>query len=174
MRVISIRNAKHAKIGLIDLCKHIGREDVVMAEIGSYAGDSAEIFASYFKLVYCIDPWMNGYDSTDAASYQFPMEQVEKQFDLALANYRNVKKIKMKSEHAVKIFKDGDLDFVYIDALHTYEGVKRDIELWLPKIKKDGWIGGHDHQGKFAGVIKAVDEIKADYFFKDTSWLKRL
>lgn len=36
------------------------------------------------------------------------------------------------------------LDAVFIDGDHSYEGVTSDIKAWLPKIKKDGIIAGHD------------------------------
>lgn len=68
------------------------------------------------------------------------------------------------SENASLLFEPGSLDFVYIDAIHTYEGCKKDIKLWWPKIKKGGFFSGHDYlngdlpQGKF-GVKKAVDEF---------------
>jgi hypothetical protein len=55
-------------------------------------------------------------------------------------------------------------DFVFIDADHSYEGCKADIEAWLPKVKPGGWIGGHDYENpdfpKF-GVTRAVDEFVA-------------
>ncbi|MBT5491708.1 class I SAM-dependent methyltransferase, partial [bacterium] len=37
------------------------------------------------------------------------------------------------------------LDFIYIDANHTYESAKEDIQLWYPKIKVGGMISGHDY-----------------------------
>lgn len=70
---------------------------------------------------------------------------------------------------AAKSYADNSLDFVFIDANHNYEFVKKDIEAWYPKVKKEGYIGGHDYR---TGVKLAVDE-----FFKDnkvlsrTSWL---
>jgi hypothetical protein len=79
--------------------------------------------------------------------------------------------LRMDSEEAVNLFPktyfpNGYFDFVYIDADHTYEMVKRDIELWLPLIKKSGLIGGHDYgfpdeAVRWGGVQKAVDEIFA-------------
>lgn len=52
------------------------------------------------------------------------------------------------------------LDFVFIDADHTYGGVSADIRAWLPKIKRGGAICGHDAaHPNFPGVSKALDEL---------------
>jgi hypothetical protein len=63
-----------------------------------------------------------------------------------------------------KFFPNGYFDFVYIDADHSYEAVKKDIEIWLPLIKAGGMIGGHDYgfpdeAVRYGGVQEAVDEI---------------
>ena len=101
---------------------------------------------------------------------------IEAQFNLLLEKYDNIQKFKMKSEHAVQLFENNSFDVIYIDGLHTYEGVKKDIEMWLPKIKTGGYICGHDYESKhFSGVKKAVDEFfKIDETFKDSSWIKKL
>jgi hypothetical protein len=44
-----------------------------------------------------------------------------------------------------ELFEDNSLDFVYIDANHTYEGVKEDIKYWYPKVKPGGLLLGHDY-----------------------------
>lgn len=170
---ISIRNAKHAKTGLIDLCNYIAQfydiKKLTILEIGSYAGDSARIFAERFGKVICVDPWQNGYDDRDAASYQHPMKIVEKQFDERVAGFDNVIKIKMTSEKAIS--RVISIDGVYIDGLHTYGGVKKDIELWAEKALK--FVAGHDYQKRFPGTIKAVNEYcNPDRIFNDTSWVK--
>jgi predicted O-methyltransferase YrrM len=55
---------------------------------------------------------------------------------------------------------DGALDFVFIDGDHSYEGVKRDLAAWLPKVKPGGWLMGHDYGNKpDGGVKRAVDEL---------------
>jgi hypothetical protein len=74
-----------------------------------------------------------------------------------------------------------ECDAVYIDGLHTYEGVKNDIIHWLPQTKKV--ICGHDYyedeeflkiHPHVAGVKVAVDEMlgKPDKIYSDGSWLK--
>ena len=37
-----------------------------------------------------------------------------------------------------------DFDWVYVDALHTYEAVTRDLEAWYPLVKPGGLISGDD------------------------------
>jgi hypothetical protein len=68
------------------------------------------------------------------------------------------------SAEAAMQIDDASLDCVFIDAEHTYEGVKRDIAIWLPKVRPGGWIGGHDYDNlpRFPGVRRAVDEAFDD------------
>jgi predicted O-methyltransferase YrrM len=53
---------------------------------------------------------------------------------------------------------DGSLDFVFVDAGHTYAAVKADLAAWRPKVRRGGWFGGHDYHPAFPGVQRAVDE----------------
>ena len=48
------------------------------------------------------------------------------------------------SIEASTYFPDEYFDVVFIDAEHTYDAVKRDIETWLPKVKTGGILIGHD------------------------------
>lgn len=65
--------------------------------------------------------------------------------------------IKDYTTKAALNFDDFSLDFVFIDADHSYEGVKNDIEAWLPKVKNGGYLIGHDIH--FDTVKKAVVEF---------------
>jgi hypothetical protein len=69
--------------------------------------------------------------------------------------------IKKDSSEAIQDVEDYSLQFVFIDADHTYDAVSKDIRAWLPKVKQDGksLIAGHDYRGHFRGVTKAVDEF---------------
>lgn len=52
---------------------------------------------------------------------------------------------------------DGSLDFVFIDAGHSAAAVTQDIRDWWPKVKRFGWVGGHDYDPAMPGVVEAVD-----------------
>jgi len=65
---------------------------------------------------------------------------------------------RMLTMEAVSDFADESLDFIFIDATHTYEAVKQEILYWSSKVKADGWIFGHDYTPFWHGVMKAVDE----------------
>lgn len=58
---------------------------------------------------------------------------------------------------------DGSVDFVFIDADHSYEHVLADLIAWFPKVKKGGFISGHDYcQPDFPGVKKALKDFFSD------------
>jgi hypothetical protein len=83
--------------------------------------------------------------------------------------------LRMDSLEAARRVGDRSLDFVFIDGDHSYVGCKRDIQAWAPKVKTDGWIGGHDYGPRW-GVKRAVDEwvgkgVDKD---KDSTWFARL
>ena len=61
---------------------------------------------------------------------------------------------------ASRLFSDASLDWVHLDARHDYASVKADIEAWLPKIRKGGWLSGDDYdEQKWPDVVKAVGEL---------------
>lgn len=62
------------------------------------------------------------------------------------------------SDDAVKHFEDESLDFVFIDGLHTYDQVLKDCRNYYSKIKKGGYIIGHDF-ARIESVNKAVREF---------------
>lgn len=64
----------------------------------------------------------------------------------------------MSTQGAAPLVADHWADFIFIDAAHSYPAVKDDIARWLPKVRKDGWFGGHDYHPAHPGVIRAVDE----------------
>lgn len=80
-------------------------------------------------------------------------------FDLA-NEYPYLRILEGKTTEVAASVEDGSLDFVFIDADHSYEAVEADIFTWRNKVRwPGGWLGGHDyHERKFPGVVQAVHE----------------
>lgn len=86
-----------------------------------------------------------------------PMEQMFHNHMEPLAGKYEV--IRSASWDAAVNFPDASIDFVFVDADHVYESVKKDILAWLPKVKPGGIIAGHDYNKEHPGVLQAVPEI---------------
>lgn len=72
---------------------------------------------------------------------------------------------------AAGLHADGTLDFVWIDADHSTEGVTADIRAWLPKLKPTGWFIGHDIS--WPTVKAAVDALLPGYMIgPDVTWFR--
>jgi hypothetical protein len=67
-------------------------------------------------------------------------------------------------------FAPGTLDAVFIDAAHTFDSVKEDIEAWLPKVKSGGILAGHDYGKQFTGVKLAVDAVLGTVEVMGSCW----
>lgn len=82
--------------------------------------------------------------------------------------------VKSRSVEAAAQIPYSSLDFVFIDGDHSYEAVRDDIKAWLPRVKKGGWIGGHDYATE-DGVTKAVNEAFKEITGRPDSsiWLAR-
>ena len=173
-----MRNAHYAQ-GLLHLIDAIDSlrptKEMTMIEIGSYAGESTEIFAQHFQYVIAIDPYNEDYDPNDITCSYAPLSEVLKSYEERMSKYDNVSLLQATSDDAVK-FVTLKADFVYIDGLHTYDQVKKDIENYLPLINKNGFIGGHDYHPVYQGVMDAIVETIGypHKTFQDTSWLFKL
>jgi predicted O-methyltransferase YrrM len=144
-------------------------------EIGSYVGESTMIFADRFKEVVSVDPYINDYDLEDAACLFAPFDKVYEQFVRNTLPISNIKSIRETSKNAFSILKDQQWDMVYIDGLHTLEGVSYDIANYKTIIKPGGFVCGHDYGwGNVRHAIGQLLDDKVDATFKDASWAKQI
>ena len=170
-------NMEQQYLYLLDKCPENG----VFVELGCFKGKSTsfivtEIINSGKKVhFYTFDSFEGATNSTDVNEVNAykTISDIEKDF---IENTKHLEEYflydKTLSHEAAKDFEDGSVDCLFIDAGHSYEAVKKDIQCWLPKIKKGGIISGHDYTA-WQGVKQAVDEafgspdkVENDCWFK--------
>lgn len=155
-----------------------------MIEIGSYMGESTMMFASsnLFKEIYTIEPFKNVDGKIEEFNQKndYNWDTIYNEFQTNTRFFDNIILHKDFSYNVADKFEDKSMDFIYIDGDHSYDQVKQDLEMYLPKLKDNGIIGGHDYNKKnklyIKNTIRAIDEIvgKPDKVFGDTSWLKQI
>lgn len=153
------------------------------AEVGVKSGRNLDEVLSRcpkFKWI-AVDPWCPTENYKRWSAHMIVRH--EAQFNRVLDKWKGqIVKIKDFSVNAAKQVSDNSLDLVFIDGDHSYEGVIADIDAWLPKIRKGGFISGHDFDNTvkygdlFKGVDKAVEERFAGRYklFPDHVWMVRL
>lgn len=78
--------------------------------------------------------------------------------------------LRMRTDEAAAHVDDDSLDFVFIDADHSYETCRADIDKWSPKVRKGGLISGHDIN--LASVRRAVEETGPYEWSDNKVWLR--
>lgn len=161
----------------IDLAKYFGRLGFTRgAEVGACFGRFSEILCQNIpglELI-AIDSWNNKQNAKRESDLKISGEERTKSL---LAPY-HATVIKKKSMDAVKDVPDQSLDFVFIDADHSYGAVRNDVREWTKKVREGGIVSGHDYyvfpNSGNRGVIDAVDEYVKDneYELKIIDWDK--
>lgn len=153
------------------LSRLVAAENPIGAEIGVFGGDlSARLLARPDLQLIMVDSWEGegaAYQK-DSGDWHAGLSQPKQDNYFAMARNAvgfadgRAEIIRGRSVEAAKTIEDGSLDFVFIDADHSYEGCKADIVAWWPKIKAGGLLSGHDYENeafpKF-GVTRAVHEF---------------
>jgi predicted O-methyltransferase YrrM len=141
-------------------------EGGVFVELGCYKGKSTSFIGVEIHKrkrdinFFAIDSFQGATNSTDAnevKAYE-GISEIEESYNYNVSLIGNkIKTIVSLSHEASQYFDDGSVDCIFIDAGHSYEAVKADIDCWLPKMKPNGIISGHDYMA-WIGVNKAVQE----------------
>ncbi len=150
------------------------RKNIIGVEIGTRYGYNAENIMKLLdiKELFCIDPYIS-YDIFTKEKQDIIFEKANK----IIGRNPRINLIKKKSEDALSDIPD-NVDFVYIDGLHTYEQVYWEIKNYYKKLKKGGVMCGHDFNADLSGVAKAViqfadEKNKRIRGFKNDWWFEK-
>lgn len=150
------------------------------AELGVRRGDFSKAILesnTSVKLI-LVDIWQGlpefGMLNVEGERY----DQMEANYQTCLLNVSSfndrVTIIRRLTTEAASYVEDNSLDFVFIDATHTYDALLKDILAWKNKIKPNGMICGHDYHPFFdnGGMIRGVKEAFGDKYTVDayTCW----
>jgi hypothetical protein len=164
----------------LERLKTIIKPDAVCMEIGVDTGSFSSMILEYLnpKSLILVDPFENMTDPISKQDYypnwsqrtvysdEFCLNHVQTKFEKEINESRVIIDRNL-STNAVYNYSDESFDFIYIDACHLYESVKWDMENFIKKIKKGGYLGGHDYFNHPSfGVIQAVDEFCLEYGYE--------
>lgn len=138
-----IHQKKQEFIELIEIIEQLNPRKRCL-EIGTLAGGTATAWLELFDEVYCIDDGANeGFgkfiEETDAVGIKGDSHGEEIKEKLL--------KTMLRQNNGIIIMSDGgpyQLDFIFHDGDHTYEGAKRDYELYYPLLRPGGLFAIHD------------------------------
>lgn len=146
-------------------------KNAVVAEIGVQEGSFSGFIVRHTnpQKLFLIDCWEHQdpqvFDDPDANVEQAKQDKLYKDVQNKFAQNPNVVVLKKYSKDAADMFQDEYFDWVYIDSNHAYWAIKEDLALWWPKVKKGGFICGHDYiyfERHGFGVTKALNEFMRD------------
>jgi predicted O-methyltransferase YrrM len=130
------------------IVNEISSESSVIVEIGTGRGGGTIVIANSLKTdngtIYTIDKRENPFLTFDMPD----------------------KRINFLRGDSVEIsnwFDNGSIDFIYFDGSYTYNGLIADLKAWLPKIKNNGIVCGHDCVYRFENFDKIEQELIRKY-----------
>ena len=149
-------------------------------EIGTARGGTLFLWtrvASNDALIISVDlpggPFGGGYPLLKGLAYKFFARNNQKIVLIRGNSHSEDTLIKVK-----RLLSGRKLDFLFIDGDHTYEGVKKDFEMYSSLVKKNGIVAFHDivpHDLRYeshrsVGVHKFWNEIKHKYNYIEIVW----
>ncbi len=188
------------EVVLETLARAAGRPGCKFLEVGSWCGDSTLVIGSvareYVGHVFCVDWWKGnvGTELADIAATE----------DVFAAFWSRMKRagledvvvpIRGSSAVAAQVLAGGTFDLVFLDADHSYNGIRDDIRHYAPLLRRPGGIlCGHDCEGRIddydcdflesgkqvdffqsvhCGVVLAVGQAFRDYSIDHGIWSVR-
>jgi len=133
----------------------------VCVELGSWQGASAIPVARSIRrwggTLACVDTWGGDIHG----SSEKPWMLLNCAYNMTQAGVAgNIRLIPTRTQDAA-LWWNEPIDYLYVDADHSYDGVVADLWAWVPHVKPGGLILGDDYGHRaFPGVKQAWDEFE--------------
>ncbi|NLI80861.1 MAG: class I SAM-dependent methyltransferase [Deltaproteobacteria bacterium] len=129
----------------------------ILVEVGSYLGASACFLAAGALEVeggarlHCVDTWRNHAMSEGVRDTWREFQRNTQIYSSQIVVHRGL------STEVAKCF-PGEIQLLFLDGDHSYEGCRNDVVAWLPHLKKGGLLVMHDYAWA-EGVQRVVREM---------------
>jgi hypothetical protein len=160
---------------LYDKMVEVANDNCVFVEVGAWFGKSTNHLAKKIreskKNIHftTVDTW-KGTDDEDihqtiVGSFSGDIFYEFIDNTIYSNNYGQIETIKDTSRNAANNFANNSIDYIMLDAGHSYDALKDDLNVWYNKVKPGGIVSGDDY-GVFYGVTQAADEFFYGQFEK--------
>ena len=124
--------------------KYINKGDIC-AEVGVWRGDlTSEILKHKPLKLHLIDPWET--QGVIARCYSIKQEKLDKIYESVSNEFGKLSNVEIYREFSINVsFPSQYFDWVYIDADHSYDAVKKDLAFYYPLMKRGGYLCGDDY-----------------------------
>jgi predicted O-methyltransferase YrrM len=131
------------------LAKHV-RGCHRAVEIGTWHGVTTVVLTRAMSAegtLYAVDPY-------EVGRLGFSMPRAIARREVGRGQGARVEWIRTTGDAAARLIKP-EVDFVFIDGMHTYEGLQADWQAWRTMVRKGGIIALHDSAGSAASAGSA-------------------
>lgn len=143
------------------------KDGSVCVEIGSFIGGSVCYFGQKVQElgktvnITCVDTWQ----FQNISKEHITLVENEDYYAAFLANISkcnlSVQTIVEDSITAAEKIEDKSIDFLFIDGCHEHPYTEMELRAWLPKMKENSIIAGHDYDQQ--AVKLAVANVLSDF-----------
>lgn len=145
------------------------KEGSIGCEIGVFEGQYSQVLvdSGKFAKLYLVDIFSGMASSGDKSGNNVKTySDASFLFDHNSQKFKDYPFVEVVKEDGIAFLSrmENQLDFVYIDTLHTYTHTLKELEASYLAVKSGGYITGHDyHPTQYSGLVKAVTEFCAKY-----------
>lgn len=138
------------------------RRALRVIEVGSWVGESAIALhhgLAHGGQVFCIESFTGSQsDETWDIAQSFGTDSLREVFEFNTSGL-GIKLIHGDSHAVAQSMQSQGADIVFLDAGHRKEDLLRDLKDWMPHLRSDGLLVGHDNGPRFPGVEEALVEF---------------